>query len=472
MRPHCAACDALVEPGGPLFGRLEPRTSLHADELGERAVCWSIALQREVLLRVLPTAMTDATRERLAALRGLEHPKIVPMLEWGEHHGRPWITSERLRGSRVADTLLADGATLTLDEFVPIAAQVLMAVGHAHERGIAVGPITARNVSMGDLAGRSLAIRLVDFGHARLLPRLPGRPSVPTTAHDEASADVFEIGLLMRELLYGTGDTPAPRDDLPAALVALIDDMLHGDAQTRPHDGNAVVERLIDAVPKALFKLPSARSSGRSDESTAFGRLPARRPSTVDTIPASPPSEPRAARSTADTGGLTYVAPTIEPAPRRRWIAALVVGMVAIGSAAAIGLLPDREHVRDPTTVTATLAPATVAPATLAPATTPETPAVVAAPPAPPAAVGAAPATIEPPSAAPVVVEPVHAPTKRHRGRETPKAPPSPVATPTTVAPAGTATTPAAKPPKSTALLVDGAEAKPRSSELLGVDAP
>jgi hypothetical protein len=62
MRPQSTACDALVQPGGPLFGRLEPRTSLQADEFGERMVCWSIALQREVLLRVLPTATTAATR--------------------------------------------------------------------------------------------------------------------------------------------------------------------------------------------------------------------------------------------------------------------------------------------------------------------------------------------------------------------------------------------------------------------------
>ncbi len=468
MRPRSAACDALVQPGGPLFGRLELRTPLEPDELGERTVCWSLALQREVLLRSLVVTTTATVREQLAALRGLEHPKIVPMLEWGEHRGQAWIVSERFRGSRVADTLLADGATLALDEFVPITAQVLMAVGHAHERGIAVGPITARNVSIGDIAGRSLAIRLVDFGHARLLPRLSGRPPISASAHDEPAADVFEVGLLMHELLYGIGDASARRDDLPPALIALLDDMLNGDARTRPANGNAVVERLIDAVPKALFKLPSTRAPGRSDESTAFGRLPPRRPSTVDTIPASPPPEP--ARSTADTGGMTYVPASIEPAPRRRWIAAAVVGTIAIGLALAIAFLPDREEVGDPATVTATLAPAAMAA---------EPPAVVAAPPAAPTAKERIPAPIpriDAPIEAPVVIpteaEPSPPAARRHRGRDARKGPPSPVTAAASPTPTGATAPPAVKPPKSTALLVDGAEAKPRSSELLGVDTP
>jgi hypothetical protein len=487
MRPQSTACDALVQPGGPLFGRLEPRTSLQADEFGERMVCWSIALQREVLLRVLPTATTAATREQLTALRGLEHPKVMPMLEWGEHLRMPWLTSERIRGSRLADTHLADGATLALDEFVPIVAQVLMAVGHAHERGIGVGPITARNVSIVDHAGRSLAIRLADFGLARLLPRVHGRPPVPAAAHDETSTDVFEIGLLMRELLYGSGDASVVRDDLPAALVALIDDMLHGDAHTRPNDGNAVVERLIDAVPKSLFKLPSARGSGRSEESTAFGRLPTKRPSTVDTIPATPPPEPVAARSTVDTGSQSYVAASIEPAPRRRWIAALVVGTLGIGSALAIGLLPENDVTEANTSATDTSAtiaatttpptpnpPTAIAPAAIVPTDSGQAPAV-GAPPMAPATTSPSPAA-PPDDSAPIVVEPEPEPehvAKRPRDRTGRRDPPAPAASapPAPAAPTA-ATTVTPKPPKSTALLVDGAQPKPRSSALLGVDAP
>lgn len=434
-------------------------------------VCWSIALQREVLLRVLPTPMTAATRERLTALRGLEHPKVMPMLEWGEHDGAPWITSERIRGSRLADTHLADGATLPLDEFVPIAAQVLMAVGHAHERGIGVGPITARNVSIVDHAGRSLALRLADFGLAPLLPRVHGRPPVPPTAHDESSADVFEIGLLMRELLYGT-DASVRRDDLPAALVALIDDMLHGDVHSRPRDGNAVVERLIDAVPKALFKLPSARGTGRSEESTAFGRLPAKRPSTVDTVPAATLSEPAAVRSTVDTGSQSYVAASIEPAPRRRWIAALVVGTLGIGSALAITALPEHDAAETNTTDTAaTDTAATIAPAAIVPAAGPDEPPAVAAPPMIPAPSNPSPAAADDD---PVVVEPEpERVAKRPRDRGGRRDPPAPAtsAPPTPAAPPAATTAPT-KPPKSTALLVDGEQAKPRSSALLGVDAP
>ncbi len=286
----------------------------------------------------------------------------------------------------------------------------------------------------------------------------------------------------MRELLYGTADATARRDDLPPALGALIDAMLLGDERTRPRDGNAVVERLIDAVPKALFKLPSARGSSRSEESTAFGRLPARRPSTVDAIPAATLTEPAAARSTADTGGQSYVAASIEPAPRRRWIAALVVGSLGIGSALAIGLL--REHdVDEAASVATTTAPATVAAASSAPTTTAaatpaaakdsvEPPAVAAAPMLPGPSIPSPAAAPE--EAAPIVIEPDPEPVverRRDRGR---RERPTPASTPAPTPAAAPAATPAPspKPPKSTALLVDGAQPKPRSSALLGVDAP
>ena len=482
MGSDTTSIDALLSPAGPLFGRVESRTPLRPDGLGERRVCWfpgdGHGVGREVLLRAVPVSLDVAGRERIAALRSLEHPKIVPLLDWGEYGGATWILTERIRGPRIADTLLSDGAVLALEEFVPVVAQVLMAVGHAHERGCIVGSITARDVHQTEQGGRALAIKIADFGLAALHPR-GGLMAVV----DSPAADVREIGLLMQELLHGARDAPSRRDDLPAALVALQADMLDPDRTRRPADGNAVVERLIDAVPKALFKLPSARGTGRSDDSTALGRLASTTQRVTPPVLPAPPTEPSVP---ASTGSLEVVTTRLEAPPRGRWIAAssvvalaiaVIVVAVKLGRDDALPSVatdagsrtaPAPEPAAEPA---AEQAEAVVAASPIAPEPRPsaarrdEPRREVAQDPLPPTEVAAeVPADDVVPDSAPTDDHARRTLAKKKRGREadsgTAPPPTPPPSTPPRSEPASTE-------PKSKALLVGDDKTKPRSSELL-----
>src|SRR5690606_10038413 len=51
---------------------------------------------------------------------------------------------------------------------------------------------------------------------------------------------------------------------VPDELIHLIHDCLAKNPDNRPNDANEIVERMIDCVPAAMFRLPVAAPSSRS----------------------------------------------------------------------------------------------------------------------------------------------------------------------------------------------------------------
>jgi len=467
----------ILQPGGALFGNYELRSELQPDHLGERAVARSVPAQREVTVRLLSARLSASGHAHIAALRSLEHPKLISRIEWGEHRGYPWVVSDRHRSARLSDALLGDGASLPLEEFVPLIAQVLMAVGHAHEREIVVGPILARDVMLGERGGKALTIKLADFGLARLLVErpfdLPSPPELRGRWGGSASSDVFEIGLLMHHMLSGAHaigpDAPrlrlgAVRPDLPATLLALIDDTMDPTPTGRPRDANEVVERLIDAVPKSMFKLPSSRPAARADESAGFSHVtPIPQP-----LPRPPDASAAASGAPGSTSQLEISTSGFDAGPTRWWVyAAAAAALLGIGvTVAATRGEPEDE-------VTAAVDTSAIPPTPEPIPPTPTTVVVAAPAPAPSIepprpVVDAAPAVVETPAAV-VAAEPApRAGPKRSTRRSESSSPTAP----TSIAPPPATQEPASK-PSSKALLVGDDRAKPRSSELLlGGDAP
>jgi serine/threonine protein kinase len=482
---------------GALAGRFEPREGLVGDHLGQRRVAWQREPGREVVLRLMSVELVPSWREELGPLLELEHGKLVGTIAWGDDDGVPWIVSERHRGPRL-DSLLADGAGLPLEEVVPLISQVLMPVGHAHERGLVVGPILARDVVVGERGGRALSIKLADFGLARLLAKrpfsLPPAPEVARGGAPSEASDVFELGLLLHHLLAGTpmsGDAvgsvgtelAVARPDLPRPLLVLLDAMLSDAPEVRPSDANAVVERLIDAVPKSLFKLPSIR--GRVDDVTAAGSTIAGRTAAIVEPPrAEPPSNPMTTPTTSPR--ISIEAPLVVSDRGWRRPVGIAVAVVAVGIAGWLALPSSSKD----ESVGAVAAAATV------PTTNDATP-PVAAPPTPPGqpvpsvprGADETPRAATPPEpvartqtdAAPIdapaeVDEPEaldaagpRSKSKKPRSKSAAATPTAPVAPPPTAAPASPPSSPAQPPKKaaSSALLTDDTPTKPRSSELL-----
>jgi serine/threonine-protein kinase len=137
--------------------------------MGEVYRARDTALQRDVALKILPTAV-EQDPDRLArftreaqALAALNHPHIAQVygLQQLEGAGRHAIVMELVDGPTLADRM-AQGP-LPVSEVIAIARQIAEALDAAHERGIVHRDLKPANIK---LTGDGL-VKVLDFGLAR-----------------------------------------------------------------------------------------------------------------------------------------------------------------------------------------------------------------------------------------------------------------------------------------------------------------
>jgi serine/threonine protein kinase len=252
-----------------------------------------------------PQALARFEREA-KRLDGLRHSNIVEMYDYGREGGRAYIVMEFVDGELLSDYMGRKGR-LTLAEFVPIAAQILKGVGHAHSRDLMIRDIKPANVMLCERKGRANFVKIIDFGLAKMLEGdedITKQHFIGTSGYlspeqikgidIDLRVDVYALGVLFYHMLSGRmpfeaeNDTtllykhvhefPTPLSEtlpanhgVPEELVHLIHDCLEKDPAGRPRDANEIVEKLIDCVPMAMFKLPAAAES--STEQTAISAL-------------------------------------------------------------------------------------------------------------------------------------------------------------------------------------------------------
>jgi serine/threonine protein kinase len=200
-------------------------------------------LERDVAVKLLraPAPETGAggidaaARDRFTgevrALAGLSHPGLVTLLDAGTNDGRPYLVMDLVEGTTLAAR--CDGTGLGAGRVAAIGAELAVALGYVHGRGIVHRDIKPGNVLLAD-DGR---VRLGDFGIARLMEhtaRLTGTGmTVGTAAYlapeqvDERltggtvspATDVYSLGLVLLEALTGTCPYPGP--PATAALARL-----------------------------------------------------------------------------------------------------------------------------------------------------------------------------------------------------------------------------------------------------------
>jgi eukaryotic-like serine/threonine-protein kinase len=236
-------------------------------------------LAREVIVKVLhahlarDSEVTGRFRREAEAAARLVHPFICPVLDFGEMGETVYIVMPYLTGGSLADRVQRE-RTVAPQAVAGAAAQVAVALDHAHQRGVVHRDVKPDNILF-DEDGNAL---ITDFGiatarfHGRLTAsgRAMGTPHYmsPEQAMGklvDGRSDLYALGVVMYEALCGfppfdgadafsvgykhVHEKPVPIGEIdsrvPEPLGAIVMRCLEKSATDRYERGTALADALI-----------------------------------------------------------------------------------------------------------------------------------------------------------------------------------------------------------------------------------
>ena len=282
------------------------------------------ALDRYVAIKFLhpafledPSFLTRFQREaRLVAK--LEHPNIVPIYDYTEHEGRPYLVMKFIEGETLKATL--SRGPISKEEVARVVDSVGTALAYAHKRGILHRDIKPSNVLM----ATDGQIYLSDFGLARIAQSgestltsdmILGTPQYISPEQalgkkdlDEGT-DIYSFGVMLYELSVGkvpfSADTP----------FSVIHDHIFSPLPMPRHVNPNVSEAVERVLLKALAKDRRDRYKDVHAMVDAFQiAWKEGNPQLSETMA----TQPTQAEATSDTSDLSITpkeAPTMIPVP-------------------------------------------------------------------------------------------------------------------------------------------------------------
>ncbi len=263
---------------GRRLGPYEILGPLGAGGMGEVWRARDSRLGRDVAIKVLPDefAHDPARRSRFEreakAIAALSHPNVLALHDFGADDGAIYAVMELLEGTTLRERLA--GGPLSPRKAVDYAIQIAHGLAGAHERGIVHRDLKPENV----LVTPDGRVKILDFGLARLDPyQSDGDTQTPTLAGAtrpgavlgtvgymapeqvrgetaDARADIFSLGALLYEMLYGR--RAFQRDTAAETMTAILrEDPPPPPADTKvPPALDRVVRGCLEKAPGERFR--------------------------------------------------------------------------------------------------------------------------------------------------------------------------------------------------------------------------
>jgi eukaryotic-like serine/threonine-protein kinase len=232
-------------------------------------------LKRTVAVKTMLTLERDETARRrfwreARAAAGVNHPHVCQIYEVGEEAGTLFIAMELLEGEPLSAQLRR--GPLSLEQALPIALDMLAALGAIHASGIVHRDLKPSNVFLA-----RHGVKLLDFGLAR--------PEVKASLDSiegltRAGAVLGTPGYMAPELI--NGDPVDARTDLFAA-GAILFEMLAGRPAFTGRTVTAVLNATLTEQPPALAGSPAVAAVDRVLR-RALSKKPAGRPASADAM--------------------------------------------------------------------------------------------------------------------------------------------------------------------------------------------
>jgi hypothetical protein len=290
-----------------------------------------ISPRRSVAIKVLSganigVAQMAAFRQEAEVVAHLEHPRIVPLYDFGEYAGTPYLVLRYLGGGSVADRLRS--GPLDLATGARWLGSIADALDFAHQNKILHRDIKPSNILL-DSAGNAY---LTDFGLAGTLTAvaqtsLTGSAAYmsPEQARGEAvdgRADIYALAITFFEML--TGQKPYTAETALGLVVRHINDPIPSARALQP----AIPPAVDDLIQWGMAKSPADRPQSAAE----FGRG-------LRQALAYP--QARLRPGTAEASATVISSPTVIVSPARKALSPLIWigGLVLVGVCLLGGLL-------------------------------------------------------------------------------------------------------------------------------------
>ncbi len=332
-----------------------------------------VSMNRSVAVKVLPEQyVSDDTyiqrfNQEVAIVAKLEHRNIVPVHDYGEHNGQPYIVMRFMAGGSV-DDLLKNGS-MELEVVANIIEQIAPALDYAHSKNVLHRDLKPSNVLLDDDGGAYLT----DFGIARVLGEqahsgittqgVVGTPSYmsPEQAQGmplDGRSDIYALGIMLFELVTGrrpfesdtpygiavlqvTSPPPSPRSlnpNLSFAIEEVIYKALRKKREERFPNAVSLAEALKRALNKPVLSMHDTqpgfqRPGPREPAPQPAQPLPVQQSYNVPIVAQMTPAPSSSGYSQG------YVAPRRKKRAGNVWASAALGGLIGCGLLALVVLI-------------------------------------------------------------------------------------------------------------------------------------
>jgi serine/threonine protein kinase len=240
-----------------------------------------VSMNRTVAIKVLPrhfvnddTYLHRFNRE-VRIVAQLEHRNIVPVYDYGEFEGQPYIVMRYMNAGSIEDLLMA--GALGMDTILNILMQIAPALDYAHSKNVLHRDLKPSNVLIDDDGGAYLT----DFGIARITgdqnmtnittQGVVGTPSYMSPEQAQGQqldhrSDIYALGVMLFEM--ATGRRPFESDTPYSVAVMQVTT-----PPPSPRSYNAKIPLSVEEVIyKALKKKREERYASATALAEAFKR--------------------------------------------------------------------------------------------------------------------------------------------------------------------------------------------------------
>lgn len=233
-----------------------------------------VSMKRVVAVKVLPKQyIHDDTylqrfHQEVKIVSQLEHRNIVPVYDYGESEGQPYIVMRYMPAGSVDDRI--NRGPLDIETIISILEQIAPALDYAHSKNVLHRDLKPSNVLMDDDGGAYLT----DFGIARILGEqsvgittqgVVGTPSYMSPEQAQGlpldnRSDLYALGVMLFEM--ATGRRPF-ESDTPYSIAVM-------QVTTPPPQPRAYNPNLSFAVEEVILKALKKKREERYPHAVAL----------------------------------------------------------------------------------------------------------------------------------------------------------------------------------------------------------